>query len=122
MTHEDTIVALSTPPGIGAIAVIRLSGKDAIVIAEKVFKGKKLSSQQSHTLHHGYISDPEKIGAGGPKDSGLLRSENEIDEVVIGIFRSPNSYTKEDVVEISSHGSAFITQKIIQLLIRNGAR
>ena len=110
---EDTIVALSTPPGTGAIAVIRLSGKNAIVIAEKIFRGKKLSQAASHTLHHGYISDPEKTGTSG---------ESEIDEVVLGIFKAPNSYTKEDVVEISSHGSAFIAQKIIQLLIRNGAR
>jgi len=103
---DDTIVALSTPPGVGAIAVIRLSGKDAIAIAEKVFKGKKLTEQSSHTLHHGYITDQEK----------------EIDEVVIAIFRAPHSYTGEDVIEISSHGSPYIAQQILQLFIINGAR
>lgn len=103
---NNTIVALSTPPGRGAIAVIRLSGPEAISMVEKIFRGKKLSEQSSHTLHHGYI----------------MNGETELDEVVIGIFRAPNSYTKEDVVEISSHGSNFIAQKIIQLLIQNGVK
>ncbi len=106
MLHDDTIVALSTAPGIGAISVIRVSGREAIAITEKNFRGKKLSEQQSHTLHHGYI----------------VADEHEIDEVVIAIFKAPNSYTREDVIEISTHGSSFISQKIIQLLIRNGAR
>src|SRR4030095_1773688 len=102
MFHDDTIVALSTPPGIGALAVTRLSGKDAITIADKVFKGKILAEQPSHTLHFGHIADGEEI----------------VDEVVAGIFKAPHSYTKENVVEISSHGSPFIQQRITELLIR----
>src|SRR5215471_3463546 len=101
---EDTIVALSTPPGIGAIAVVRLSGKNAIDITDKLFAGKKLANQPSHTLHFGKLMD----------------NGTEIDEVVVGIFRAPHSYTKEDVVEISGHGSNFIVQRIIALLIKNG--
>ncbi len=103
---NDTIVALSTPPGTGAIGVIRLSGAAAISIAEKVFRGKKLSEQPSHTLHHGFIKNGDEV----------------IDEVVIGIFKAPHSYTTEDVIEISCHGSDFIIQKIISLLIEKGAR
>ncbi len=106
MINEDTIVALSTPAGIGAIAVIRLSGSDAITIADSIFKRKVLANENSHTLHFGHIVDGEKI----------------IDEVVAAIFKEPNSYTKENVVEISCHGSQFIIQKIIQLLINSGAR
>jgi tRNA modification GTPase len=103
---NDTIVALSTPPGTGAIGVVRLSGASAIPIAEKVFSGKKLSEQPSHTLHHGFIRSDDEV----------------IDEVVIGIFKAPHSYTAEDVVEISCHGSDFIIQKIISLLMEKGAR
>ena len=103
---EDTIVALSTAQGIGAIAVIRLSGKNAIEICNKVFKGNDLTKQQSHTLHFGHIINGEEI----------------IDEVVVGLFKEPKSFTKENVVEISCHGSPFIQQKIIELLIENGAR
>jgi tRNA modification GTPase len=103
---NETIVALSTPPGTGAIGVVRLSGASAISIAEKVFSGKKLSEQPSHTLHHGFVKNDEEV----------------IDEVVIGIFKAPHSYTAEDVVEISCHGSDFIIQKVISLLIEKGAR
>jgi tRNA modification GTPase len=103
---NDTIVALSTAAGAGAIAVIRLSGKEAIRIAEKNFSPKKLSDQASHTLHHGF----------------LRNNETTIDEVVIGLFRGPHSYTGEDVVEISCHGSPFIVQEIISLLVSHGAR
>ena len=106
MISEETIVALSTAPGIGAIGVIRLSGKDGITICDIIFKGKILNEQPSHTLHFGQITDGEEV----------------IDEVVIGIFRAPHSYTKENVAEISCHGSPFVQQKIIQLLIRKGAR
>ncbi len=106
MVSEDSIVALSTPPGVSAIGVIRLSGDDVIKIVESVFRGKKLSEQTPHTLHHGWIVD----------------GDSEIDEVVVGIFRAPHSYTGEDVVEISGHGSPFILQKIVDLLIEKGAR
>lgn len=104
--HKDTIVALSTAPGVGAIAVIRLSGDTAIEITDKVFIGKRLARAASHTLHFGIISD----------------DGNKIDEVVIGLFKNPRSYTGEDIIEISCHGSPFIQQQIIQLLIKNGAR
>jgi len=104
--NSDTIVALSTPPGVSAIGVIRLSGNQAFEICEQVFQGNKLSEQPSHTLHHGWISDGGKT----------------IDEVVVGVFRSPRSYTGEDVIEISCHGSPFIQQKIIDLLADKGAR
>jgi tRNA modification GTPase len=105
MITNETIVALSTPTGIGAIGVIRLSGKDAIVIANSVFSGKDLEKQDSHTLHFGLIKDGERV----------------IDEVVVSLFVAPKSYTKENVVEISCHGSNYIIQQIIQLLIKKGA-
>lgn len=104
---SDTIVALATSPGAnGAIAVIRLSGADAIAIANAVFKGKDLSKQATHTLHFGTIRDGDVI----------------IDEVVISLFKGPNSYTKEHVVEISTHNSNYIIERILSLLIRHGAR
>lgn len=105
MISNETIVALSTPPGIGAIGVIRLSGKDAISITNSVFSGKNLLTQDSHTLHFGLIKDGDLV----------------IDEVVVSLFVAPKSYTKENVVEISCHGSNYIIQQIISLLIRRGA-
>lgn len=104
--HSDTIVALSTPQGVGAIGVIRLSGADAVNIVQRVFKGKDLRQQQSHTLHFGYLMQNDKV----------------LDEVVVSLFLAPSSYTKENVVEISCHGSPYIQQKIIELLIDQGAR
>lgn len=103
---EDTIVALATPQGVGAIAVIRLSGKDAIKITNSVFKGKDLEKQASHTIHFGTIRDGDKI----------------IDEVLVSIFVAPKSFTKENVVEISTHGSSYIVNQVIKLLIFHGAR
>ncbi|MDP4265205.1 MAG: tRNA uridine-5-carboxymethylaminomethyl(34) synthesis GTPase MnmE [Bacteroidota bacterium] len=103
---DDTIVALATPPGIGAIGVIRLSGKKALAIASGLFPSKDLLLQPSHTLHVGFIKDGEKI----------------LDEVVISIFKGPKSYTGEDVIEISCHGSPFIQQQIIEACIKQGAR
>jgi tRNA modification GTPase len=102
---DDTIVANSTASG-GAVAMIRVSGKDSITIVERIFKGKKLSKQPSHTVHYGQIIDNDKI----------------IDDVVATIFVAPKSYTKENVVEITCHGSDFIVQEIIKLIIKNGAR
>jgi len=104
---KDTIVALATPAGVGAIGVIRLSGSKAIEIANEVFKGKNLTQQKSHTIHFGKIINEEKII---------------LDEVLASLFIAPTSYTKENSVEISCHGSNFIIQEIIQLLIRKGAR
>lgn len=106
MHTSDTIVALSTPPGIGAIGVIRLSGKDSISITDKVFTGKSLVKVSSHTLHFGTIRAGKQI----------------LDEVVVSVFREPKSYTGENVVEISCHGSNYIIRQIIQLLVREGAR
>jgi tRNA modification GTPase len=106
MSLTDTIVALATPAGTGAIGVIRLSGADAIQIANSIFTGKDLSKQASHTLHFGKISDGQVV----------------IDEVLASIFIAPNSYTKENSVEISCHGSAYIISQIIKLILSKGAR
>ena len=103
---SDTIIALATPAGIGAIGVIRLSGPDAITLVNEVFEKKDLSVQKSHTIHFGTI-----------KDGNLV-----LDEVLVSIFIGPKSYTKENVIEISTHGSAYIIENIIKLLIRKGAR
>ena len=103
---DDTIVALATPQGVGAIAVIRLSGTRAVQIANTLFTAKDLSVQKTHTLHVGLIQD----------------EGNDIDESVLSLFRAPKSYTGEDVVEISCHGSPYVQQQIIQACIRHGAR
>ncbi|QNL49662.1 tRNA uridine-5-carboxymethylaminomethyl(34) synthesis GTPase MnmE [Olivibacter sp. SDN3] len=102
----DTIVALATPIGSGAIAVIRLSGADAITIVDSVFNGKNLSKQKSHTIHFGTIRDDHKM----------------LDEVLVSLFVAPQSYTKENVVEVSTHGSKYIIESIIKLFIKKGAR
>ncbi|WP_395625740.1 tRNA uridine-5-carboxymethylaminomethyl(34) synthesis GTPase MnmE [Daejeonella sp.] len=104
--NSETIIALATPSGIGAIGVIRLSGPDAISLVNEVFAGKDLSIQPTHTIHFGTIRDGNQI----------------LDEVLISLFIGPKSYTRESVVEISTHGSAFIIESIIKLLIRKGAR
>ncbi len=103
---DDTIVALATPPGIGAIGIIRLSGAKAIDIVNDLFPSKDLSQQASHTIHVGIIKDKEAI----------------LDEVVISIYKNPRSYTGEDVVEISGHGSPFVLQQIINACTQGGAR
>lgn len=107
---KDTIVALATPIGIGAIGVIRLSGSEAISIAQSVFS-KNITEQASHTLHFGKIVDKRNESA-----------EIVLDEVVLSIFKGPHSYTGENVIEISCHGSPYIQQKIIELLIEKGCR
>lgn len=105
---DDTIVAIATAPGTGAIGVIRLSGEKAFEIADKIFKGKKLSQQTSHTAHFGKIISPS--------DKSI------IDEVLVTIFKNPASYTGEDTIEISGHGSPFVLQKILEAAIAAGAR
>ncbi len=108
--QENTICAIITPPGTGGISVIRLSGKDAISIASKVFRkksGKSLNEVKTHSIHHGYILDPP---------SGEV-----IDEVLAGIMKSPHSYTCEDVVEVSCHGGPLITSRILEVFVREGA-
>jgi tRNA modification GTPase len=103
---DDTIVALATPPGVGAIGVIRLSGKQSIQIIDQLFPAKDLTRQPSHTLH-----------------VGLLKNQNVVlDEVVISLYRAPRSYTGEEVVEISCHGSPFIHQQVMDACMVKGAR
>jgi tRNA modification GTPase len=109
MQYNDSIVALATPSGAGAIAIIRVSGDDAITIGNSVFKSiknKDLTTQKTHTLHLGHIIDDAKT----------------LDEVLVSIFKGPNSYTGENTIEISCHGSTYIQQQIIQLLLRKGCR
>lgn len=109
MIFQDTIVALATPPGSGAIAIIRLSGTNAVDLASGVFRsasGKNIINQKTHTLHLGFIEYEGKV----------------YDQVLLSLFKGPNSYTGENVVEISCHGSSFIQQQIIQLLLRKGAK
>jgi len=110
MLDQLTICAIATSPGMGAIATIRLSGEKALEIADSVFQspksGKKLADQNPNTLHFGSIADGNEL----------------IDEVVVSIFRAPHSFTGEDVVEITCHGSVYIQQRILQLLITKGAR
>lgn len=104
--HSETIAALATPIGIGAIALIRVSGDEAITNVDAIFKGKNLTKQKSHTIHFGTIMDGETI----------------VDEVLISVFVAPHSFTKENSVEISCHGSSFIIRKILQLLVKQGIR
>ncbi|WP_405224878.1 tRNA uridine-5-carboxymethylaminomethyl(34) synthesis GTPase MnmE [Dokdonia sp. Asnod1-B02] len=109
MNVQDTIVALASPAGAGAIAVIRVSGAQALEITSPIFKsvsGKVLSEQKTHTIHLGHIMDGERT----------------IDEVLVSLFKGTNSYTGEPTVEISCHGSNYIQQEIIQLLLRSGCR
>jgi tRNA modification GTPase len=103
---DDTIVALATPPGIAAIGVIRLSGKNAFSIVNEIFPSKDLLQQPSHSIQVGFLKDVDNI----------------LDEVVISLFKGPRSYTGEDVIEISCHGSPFIHQQIIEACIKKGAR
>lgn len=103
---NDTIIALSTPQGEGAIGVIRLSGKEAIALTDSVFKGQNLTKVDGNTVHYGKI----------------VKDENIIDECLATVFKAPRSYTKENVIEISCHGSSYIIQKIIELLLSKGAR
>lgn len=106
--YNDTIIGISTPLMKGAISIIRLSGEKAIEIVNKVFKGKNLNKAESHTIHYGYIIDPE--------------TKNVLDEVLVSIFKAPKTYTVEDVVEVNCHGGVFVTNQIYNLLIEQGAR
>lgn len=104
--HNDTIIAPSTPIGTSALSIIRLSGKNSIILTNKIFKSKNLLKVDSHTLHYGRIVFENEV----------------IDEVVISIFKAPKSFTKENVVEISCHGSPFIIEKIISIFLNLGAK
>ena len=105
----DTIAAISSAPGEGAIGIVRLSGDDALAIADKVYKlgQKKLSTQDSHTIHYGHIVDP--------KDG------QEIDEVMVSVMREPKTFTREDIVEINTHGGIVATNRVLELVLREGA-
>jgi tRNA modification GTPase len=103
---DDTIAAIATPPGVGAIGVLRLSGKEAYNIVQKLFTAKDLEAQPANTLHVGYLREGETV----------------LDEVVVSLFKKPASYTGEDVIEISCHGSPYVQQQVLDALIRNGAR
>ncbi len=102
----DTIAAISTPLGEGAIAIVRLSGSDALSIAKKVFQGKDLDKVASHTINYGHIFDKDRL----------------VDEVMLSVMKAPKTFTREDLIEINTHGGIAVTQEILQLLLRSGAR
>jgi len=109
MFDDKSIIALASPPGSGAISLIRISGSDAIVLGDTCFKSiknKRLVNQKTHTIHLGHIMDEDRV----------------LDEVLVSVFKGPHSYTGENIIEISCHGSPFIQQEIIQLFIRSGCR
>lgn len=108
VTEFDTIAAISTPPGEGAISIVRMSGEEAVSIAQKVFSGKDLMQAKSHTINYGHIVDP--------------KTHEEIDEVMVSLMLAPKTFTREDVVEINCHGGIVATNRILQLLLVNGAR
>ncbi len=108
VTEFDTIAAISTPPGEGAISIVRMSGEEAVSIAQKVFSGKDLTQAKSHTINYGHIVDP--------------KTHEEIDEVMVSLMLAPKTFTREDVVEINCHGGIVATNRILQLFLVNGAR
>ena len=109
ITREfDTITAIATPLGEGAIGIVRISGTEAVAIANRIFQGKNLETVDSHTLNYGHILDPDK--------------EEILDEVMVGVMRAPRTFTREDVIEINTHGGIAVTNEILQLILRQGAR
>lgn len=107
-TDNDTIAAISTPVGEGGISIIRISGDDAIPVAQKIYRGKDLSKVQTNTINYGHVIDPD--------------SDEEVDEVMVLVMRAPHTYTCEDVVEINCHGGLLATNRILQLVLSYGAR
>ena len=103
---EDTIAAISTALGVGAISIIRVSGGEAIEIVNKIWSGKDLNTVPTHTIHYGFIQD----------------GEEKIDEVLLSIMKAPKTFTKEDVIEINSHGGIATTNRVLELLLTNGCR
>jgi tRNA modification GTPase len=103
---EDTIVAISTALGKGAISIIRVSGNKSIEIVNKIFKNKDLTKVKSHTIHYGYIYENDEL----------------IDQVLVSVMKNPKTYTKEDIVEINCHGGISTTNKVLELVLNNGAR
>ncbi|KRL61938.1 tRNA uridine-5-carboxymethylaminomethyl(34) synthesis GTPase MnmE [Latilactobacillus fuchuensis] len=108
VTEFDTITAISTPPGEGAISIVRLSGDESLAIIQRVFKGKDLTQVASHTINYGHIINPE--------DQAI------VDEVMVSVMRAPKTFTREDVIEINCHGGIVATNRILQLLMSYGAR
>lgn len=109
INEYDTIAAISTPPGVGAISIVRLSGENSIEIANKIFKGKNLFNVPNRNMVYGHIIDPD--------------NNNEvIDEVMLTVMRAPKTYTRENIVEVNTHGGLVVTQKILELMLSNGAR
>ncbi|MGX7014266.1 tRNA uridine-5-carboxymethylaminomethyl(34) synthesis GTPase MnmE [Vagococcus silagei] len=111
ITNEfDTIAAISTPPGEGAISIVRLSGTDAVKIADNIsnYQKKSLQEVETHTIHYGHVQDPE--------------TQQVIDEVMFAVMRAPKTFTREDIVEINCHGGMVVANQILQLLLRQGAR
>jgi tRNA modification GTPase len=107
-TEFDTIAAISTPPGEGAISIVRLSGEQALTVAQQIFKGKALSQCASHTINYGHVVDPQ--------------TKNVVDEVMVSVLKAPKTYTREDMVEINTHGGIVATNHVLQLLLSHGAR
>ena len=103
---NDTICAIATSQGVGAIAIIRISGEDSIKVVNKIFKGKDLEKVESHTINYGHITDGDKI----------------IDEVLVSVMKAPKTFTAEDTVEINTHGGISPTNKVLELLLENGCR
>ncbi|MHA8138064.1 tRNA uridine-5-carboxymethylaminomethyl(34) synthesis GTPase MnmE [Lactobacillaceae bacterium Scapto_B20] len=108
-TEFDTIAAISTPPGEGGIAIVRISGEDAIKVINKIYRGKDLTQVNSHTINYGHIIDPAD-------------DNQTVDEVMVSVMRAPNTYTKEDVIEINCHGGIVATNRILQIVLSNGTR
>ena len=104
--NQDTICALATADGVGAIGIIRVSGQDALAVVNRIFEGKNLEKVPTHTVHYGFIKDQEEI----------------IDEVMVSVFHAPRTFTAENSAEISFHGSPHIAKKILEALLKNGAR
>lgn len=104
----DTIAAISTPLGEGAIGIVRISGSDALAIAQKIYRGKDLSQVESHTLNYGHIVDPQ--------------NDEVLDEVMVGVMLAPKTFTREDIIEINTHGGIAVTNEVLQLILRQGAR
>src|SRR5690625_1002643 len=108
MNHEDTITAISTPLGEGAIGIVRISGPEAITISNQIYKGKDLTKVDSHTIHYGKIIDP--------------RTEELVEEVFVSVFKAPKTYTREDIVEINCHGGIVSVNRVLELVLSQGAR
>lgn len=105
----DTITAISTPMGEGAIAIVRLSGSEAVSIADSIYKGKmKLQDAESHTIHYGKLIEP--------------KTEEAVEEVMVSVMRGPRTFTREDVVEINCHGGIVSVNRVLQLVLNHGAR